>query len=247
MPGLLDRVSMLIRANLNDLIDRAEDPEKVIRQALVDMNNQLIQVKSQVATSIADEQKLYQRWQENRAHAEEWQRKAELAVARERDDLAREALQRANTYRSTTAGFQQQYEEQQKTVEQLKTALGQLQAKIEEAEHKKDLLIARARTAKAQVQIQSTLAGINTTGSNALNSFDRMEEKVLDQESKARALTELQSTSLDAKFAELEEGSEVDDQLTALKAKFGKAPAQLEGSEQQALPQPAKGEPPAKE
>ena len=97
MPGLLDRVSTLVRANLNDLIDRAENPEKVIRQAIIDMNNQLIQVKTQVAASIADEQKLYQRWQENQSLAKEWQRKAELAVSKSADDLAREALQRHNS------------------------------------------------------------------------------------------------------------------------------------------------------
>ncbi|MCL4545678.1 MAG: PspA/IM30 family protein [Chloroflexi bacterium] len=241
MPGLLDRVTMLIRANLNDLIDRAEDPEKVIRQALLDMNNQLIQVKTQVASSIADEQKLYQRWQENQAHADEWQRKAELAVARDRDDLAREALQRANTYRNTSTGFQQQYTEQQQQVEQLKSALSQLTAKIEEAEHKKDLLIARARTAKAQEQIQSTLAGVNTTGSNALSSFERMEEKVLDQEARAKAMTQLQSSTLEGQFAELEAGSQVEDQLTALKGKMGKAPELAPGEQSAALPAPEEG------
>jgi len=235
MPGLLDRVSTLVRANLNDLIDRAENPEKVIRQAIIDMNNQLIQVKTQVAASIADEQKLYQRWQENQALAKEWQRKAELAVAKNADDLAREALQRHNSYQQIADGFSHQYEDQKGQVETLKSALNQLQAKIEEADRKKDLLIARSRSAQAQQRIHDTLAGIGTSGTSAMASFARMEEKVSDQEARAKAATELDSDSLEDRFAALEQGSQVDDQLAALKSKMGKGPELPESSRQPEL------------
>lgn len=225
MPGLLDRVSTLVRANLNDLMDRAENPEKVIKQAIIDMNNQLIQVKTQVAASIADEQKLYQRWQENQSLSQEWQRKAELAVGKGADDLAREALQRHNSYQQIADGFQRQYSDQKGQVETLKAALNQLESKIEEADRKKDLLIARSRSAQAQQRIHDTLSGINTSGGNALNSFNRMEEKVSDQEARAKAAAELDRDSLDDRFAALEQGDAVDQQLAALKAKIGTGPA----------------------
>jgi phage shock protein A len=234
MPGLLDRVSTLVRANLNDLIDRAENPEKVIRQALIDMNNQLIQVKTQVAASIADEQKLYQRWQENQALATDSQRKAELAVSKGRDDLAREALQRQNSYQQISDGFQRQYTDQKGQVETLKAALNQLEAKIQEADRKKDLLIARSRSAQAQQRIHDTLSGINTTG--AMASFSRMEEKVSDQEARAKASIEMDSDSFEDRFAALEQGDAVDQQLAALKAKAGVGPA-LPANATTALPE----------
>ena len=225
MPGLLDRVSTLVRANLNDMIDRAENPEKVIKQAIIDMNNQLIQVKTQVAASIADEQKLYMRYQENGALAVEWQRKAELAVSKGADDLAREALQRHNSYQQIADGFQKQYDDQKSQVESLKAALGQLEGKIEEAERKKDLLIARSRSAQAQQRIHDTLAGVSTSGSSAMASFQRMEEKVMDQEARAKAAAELDHDTTEDRFAALEQGDEVDQQLAALKAKMGRGPA----------------------
>jgi phage shock protein A len=234
MPGLLDRVSTLVRANLNDLIDRAENPEKVIRQAIIDMNNQLIQVKTQVAASIADEQKLYQRWQENQALAQDSHRKAELAVSKGRDDLAREALQRQNSYQQISDGFQKQYTDQKGQVETLKAALSQLEAKIQEADRKKDLLIARSHTAQAQQRIHDTLSGINTTG--AMASFSRMEEKVSDQEARAKASAELDTDSFEDRFAALEQGDAVDTQLAALKAKLGTGPA-LPANPNAALPE----------
>src|ERR671930_982827 len=114
--GMLDRVSTLLRANINDLIDRAEDPEKVVKQLIVDMNNQLLQVKTQVAASIADEKMLYQRYQDNEAKAVDWQQRAELAVEKGQDDLAREALSRRNAFQQTAEGFREQYESQAQSV-----------------------------------------------------------------------------------------------------------------------------------
>ena len=160
--AILDRVGTLVRANISDLLDRAEDPEKMIKQLLQDMENQLIQVKTQVAASIADEQRLKERWQHNQQQADEWQRKAELAVQKGQDDLAKEALARRNTFSQTAAGFKEQYEEQAKQVEQLKDALDKLESKIQEARTKKDLLIARSRRAQATQQINHTMARADT-------------------------------------------------------------------------------------
>lgn len=223
MPGLLDRVSMLVRANLNDLIDRSEDPEKMIKQAIIDMNNQMIQVRTQVAASIADEQKLYTRYMENQERSTEWQRKAELAVTKDEDDLAREALTRRNSYQQIADGFKTQYDEQQKQVELLKSALDKLRAKIEEAERKKDLLLARSRSARAQQAINDTLSGIGKN--RAFESFDRMEEKVADQEARAKAAEQLSHDSLEDRFAALEAGSAADDDLNKLKQQMGRLEA----------------------
>ena len=213
--GLLDRVSTLVRANLNDLLDRAEDPEKVIKQLLIDMNNQLIQVKTQVAAAIADEKRLQARYEEAQRTADDWQRKAELAIDKGEDELAKQALQRRNTYAQTAAGLQEQWQAQSASVQMLKDGLRQLQGKIEEAEAKKELLIARSRSAKAQEQMHKTLGGIQSVG--GLSEFERLERKVEEQEARAQAYTDISTDSLDQKFAALESESEVDRQLRELK------------------------------
>jgi phage shock protein A len=215
--GLLDRVSTLLRANLNDVLDRAEDPEKIIRQLLIDMNNQLMQVKTQVAASIADEKRLYQRYEENQQKATEWERKAEVAVDRGADDLAKEALARRNSFKQSSDGFYAQWQEQSQQVAQLKDALRDLERKIAEAEAKKDLLIARQRRAKAETQIRETMAGIGKN--NAATDFARMEERVSQQEARAAAARELDSDTLDSRFAALETDSTLDTDLAALKAR----------------------------
>src|ERR687883_799281 len=206
--GILDRVSTLIRANINDMIDRAEDPEKVVKQLIVDMNNQLLQVKTQVAAAIADEKMLYQRYQDNEAKAADWQRRAELAVEKGQDDLAREALTRRNQFQQTADGFKEQYEQQARQVETLKDALHQLEAKIQEAQTKEELLIARSRRGKAETKIRTTLQGLDQ--SSALANFSRIEEKVAQQEARAAALGELDQDTMEHRFEMLSQESEVD-------------------------------------
>jgi phage shock protein A len=215
--GLLDRVSTLVRSNINDLLDRAEDPEKVIKQLLIDMNNQLVQVKTQVAAAIADEKRLQARYREAQEQADDWQRKAELAVERGDDELAKQALARRNNFAQTSTGFQEQWQAQSVQVQALKDGLRQLEAKIDEATTKRDLLIARSRQAKAQETVHTTLSGIRGTG--ALTDFERMEERVQQQEARAAAYTELSTDTLETKFAALEQESELDRQLRELKAK----------------------------
>jgi phage shock protein A len=231
--ALIDRVSTLLRANVNDMLDRAEDPEKVIRQLLIDMNNQLMQVKTQVAASIADEKRLYQRYQESQQKTDEWERKAELAVDKGDDDLAKGALARRNSAKESADGFYQQWQEQSAQVQQLKDALHQLEQKIQDAEAKRDLLIARSRRAKAETQIRQTLAGIGQT--SATSEFERMEERVSEQEARAKAAAELDTDTLEQRFAALEHDSSLDSDLAALKARkaaqlgAGEGQKQLEG------------------
>ncbi len=227
---IAERISTLVRANINDLIDRAEDPEKVIKQLLMDMNSQLLQSKTQVATAIADEKQLYDRYQHNQAEADDYQHKAELAVEKGDDDLAREALKRRAAFQQTADGFKSQYDEQSRQVEDLKQALEQLEAKIQEAETKKDLLIARSRRAKAETAIRTTLAGMDE--GSALASFERMEQKVDEQEARAAALGEVDSDTVESRFAALESGDQVEQQLAELKAKKAISPAPA----QKALP-----------
>lgn len=217
--GILDRVSTLVRANINDLLSRAEDPERVIRQLILDMNNQLIQLKTQVAASIADERMLLKRYEDNQKKADEWQRKAEIAVEKSNDELAKEALLRKRSFQETADGFKQQWTEQSAQVEQLKDALSQLEAKVAEATTKKDLLIARSRRAKAETTIRRTLANVDAGG--ALSEFERMEEKVDEEEARAKAYADLDQDTLDERFKQLEQEDEVGKELEALKAKVG--------------------------
>jgi len=219
--GLLDRVSTLIRANVNDLVSRAEDPEKVIRQLILDMDNQLVQVKTQVAAAIADERLLQQRYEDNQKHADEWQQKAELAVQKGDDELAKEALTRRRSFQETADGFKEQYTEQHAQVEQLKEALTQLEAKITEAKTKQDLLIARSRRAKTETNIRQTLSGVDSN--NALGEFGRMEERVQEQEARAKAYGELDQDTLETRFRHLEQDDQVSKELEELKAKAGRS------------------------
>lgn len=217
--GMLDRVGTIVRANINDLIDRAEDPEKMIRQLITDMENQLIQVKTQVAASIADEQRLKERWQQNEQLAQEWTRKAELAVQKGQDDLAKEALGRRNTFMQTASGFKEQYESQAQQVEGLKDALDKLESKLQEARTKKDLLIARSRRAAAEQQVYETMSRVDSSG--VMGNFERMEEKVRTKEARAKALSSLDNDTMDERFKQLEDEDSLDAQLREMKAKLG--------------------------
>jgi len=215
--SLLDRVSSLVRANINDMLDRAEDPEKMIKQYLIDMHNQLIQVKTQVAAAMADEQKLYQRYMDAQNQADDWQKKAELAVQKGSDDLAKEALQRRNSFQETADGFKAQYDEQKKEVDILKDSLQKLEGKIQEAETKKDLLIARSHVADTQNLVHATTDRLNDQ--SAFDGFGRMEDKVRQKEAMAQASSELETDPLEDKFAALEKNDDLDRQLAELKAK----------------------------
>jgi phage shock protein A len=223
--GVFDRIRTVLKANINALISKAENPEKMLNQLIIDMNEQLIEAKKQVAMSIADEKKLERQTLENKSQADEWERKAVLAVKAGKDDLAKEALLRKQEYAGYSAQFQKEYESQHDSVEQLKDALRQLQAKIEEASRKKNLLIARAKRAEAQKQIQQTMGSLSAGSS--FDTFDRMTAKVDQLEAEAEAAKELTSVSADQKledkFKELESSETNADQLLEdLKAKMGK-------------------------
>ncbi|HET6842452.1 MAG TPA: PspA/IM30 family protein [Candidatus Angelobacter sp.] len=220
--ALLERVSTLVRANLNDLIDKAENPEKMIRQVILDMENQLLQVKTQVAIAIADQHLLEKKLKENQEKIAEWERKADFAVGKKQDDLARAAIERSLHYKQLTESFVQQVSDQRLQVETLKTALSKLQQKLEEANSKSDLLIARnrrARTLDKAAEAQAKAGDLNNVG-----TFDRMKQKVMRNEAISQARTELlaeSAGSVDERFAQMEKEEEIDRILNELKAKRG--------------------------
>src|SRR5262249_26841285 len=157
------RLGQLIKSNLNDLISKAEDPEKMLNQVLVDMKNQLVEAKKQVAVAIGDEKRLKKQLDDQAAQSREWERKAMLAVQAGDDTLAREALVRQKEHEDLSLQFEKQWHMQKDAVEKLKTQLHSLNNKIEEAKRKKNLLVARAKRAEAQKTIQQTMAGISDT------------------------------------------------------------------------------------
>ena len=219
--GLLERVSTLVRANLNDLIDKAEDPQKVIKQVILDMQNQLLQVKTQVAISIADQHLLEKKQKENEDKVAEWTHKAELAVGKRQDDLARAALERVISYRQLVESFSQQVADQKAQVDNLKSALGKLDQKLAQAQSRSDVLIAQHRRARALGKASDAQLAIGDNSKIA--SFERMKEKVIHGEAVSQAKSEMVVDSLDDRFAALEKEEEIERLLTELKSREGAA------------------------
>ena len=215
--ALLERVATLIRANLNDLVERAENPELMLKQVILDMQNQFIQVKTQVAIALADLHLLEKKRQENVKLEEDWMRKAQLAVSRGDDRLARAALERAMSYKQFSESFVEQIEDQKSQVEVLKDALNALARKLQEAQGKAGVLIAQrrrtravGRAAKAQQQVSSN----NMTG-----VFQRMSNKVMREEAETQATIELNGEDIERSFEKLEREEEIERMLQELKRK----------------------------
>jgi len=224
--GIFARLATLIKSNLNDLISRSEDPEKMLNQVVIDMANQLIEAKKQVAVSIADEKRLAKQAEQEDANAAEWERRAMLAIKAGDDGLAKEALARKKEHETLAGTLKDQLQKQKNAVEQLKTALRMLNNKIEEAKRKKNVLIARKKRAEAQRAIQETMSGMNNV--SAFETFDRMSAKIDEIEAQAEASTEIAEQytgdTLAEKFGKLEQTAGADDDLLALKRKMGVAP-----------------------
>ncbi len=217
--ALLERVSTLVRANLNDLMDKAEDPEKMIKQVILDMQNQLLQVKTQVAIAIADQHVLEAKGRENEEKTAEWVRKAELAVDRKQDDLARAALERSVSYRQMAANFAQQVADQTQQVEVLKDALRKLEQKLAEAQAKKDVLIAQHRRARAASKAHD--ARFATSDHSTAATFERMQDKVRHSEAVSQAKAEIFKDDVEEQLSALEKQDQIEKMLAEMKAKRG--------------------------
>ena len=227
--GIFDRLSTMVRSNINDLISRAENPEKMLNQLIVDMKTQLAKAKQQVASAIADEKKLQADAEAMKKQAEDWERRAMLAVQEGRDDMAKQALGR---YNEQLQGAQQLHEtwlRHKAETDALKLSLRQLNDKIEEAKRKKNILVARAKRAEAQQRIQETMSGMSDR--SAFESFERMTEKIEASERRALAAAELNEEvsgdRLVQQFEQLAYKGSSDQQLLELKQRMGLiAPAQ---------------------
>jgi phage shock protein A len=235
--AIFSRLGTLLKSNVNDAISKAEDPEKMLNQMLLDMQQQMVEAKKQVAVAIADEKRLQKQFEQEKTLAVDWEKKAMLAIKAGNDELAKQALLRKTEHEKLAIGYEQQWAAQKASVDQLKGALQTLNTKIEEAKRKKNLLVARAKRAEAQKTIAETLDGISST--SAFDTMSRMEERISKKEAEAQATYELaEATSgddLQKKFDALQT-VEADDALAALKAKMGVAPAaQAEPAQQESV------------
>jgi phage shock protein A len=226
--GIFQRLKTLIQSNVNSAINKAENPEKMLNQLLIDMNDQLIESKKAVAMAIADEKKLQRETLNQQNLAKDWENKAMLAVKAGDDELAKEALLRKQEYDNNFMQFKQQWDAQKQSVDSLKNALRELQNKIEEAQRKKNLLIARAKRAEAQKKIQETISSVSGNRSS-FEAFERMSNRVDQIEAEAEAARELEDLnvdrSLEKRFAELENSSSsADSLLLELKSKMKALP-----------------------
>ena len=245
--NLLERVLTLLRANLNSVVEKSEDPEKSLRQLQLDMHNQLVQVKTQVATAIAQSRKLQVRSKERKAEAETWMGKAEQAIRQNNDAAARDALTHYNDYMKQAQRYEQQQQDQEQLVTTMRSALRQLQAKIAEVETTIDLLVTRKRNAVLQ---QRVFDALGKTGSQKdKERASRAQDAVIEAEARARAMAELHKRDLDVQLDQLSEEQIVEQQLNDLKARTTSSketPLLDEGNPHLSpliSPQPQNGEP----
>lgn len=224
--GIFQKVSTLFKSNINDLIARAENPEKMLNQIILDMRDQLAKAKREVAAAIADERKLRAQLDDEIKQTRDWEHRAMLAVKEGRDDLAKQALIRQQEHAQRAATLDQTWTSQAQETEKLKGSLRQLNDKIEEAKRKRNLLIAKQKRAQAQRRIHETMSGLSDT--SAFEAFNRMAEKIEETERRSLAHAEvaeaLSGDTLEQDFLRLEAGggdADVEDRLLALKAEMG--------------------------
>jgi phage shock protein A len=215
--ALLERVSTLLRANLNDLVEKAEDPERMLKQIVLDMENQLMQVKTQVAIAVADEHLLEKKRAEHEQQAADWRRKAELAVDKGRDDLARAALERALSHDQLVAGFAAQKEDQKHEADTLREALRKLEQKLGETRAHCEMLVAEHRRAKVVGRATKARQVIGSTQESTLN---RMKSKVHVKVAENAAASEvLTPESLEDSFRALESSDKIEILLNEIKSR----------------------------
>ncbi len=226
--GLIDRIKRVIRANTNNLVSNAEDPEKVLEQTVAEMQDDLVQLRQAVASAIATQKRTERQASQAESTAQEWYNRAQLALNQGNEILAKEALTKRKFYQETAAALKAQMGEQSNVVNRIKKDMQTLEIKIGELKTKKDMYIARARSATASQRLNEMLGGVNTTSS--LNAFEQMEEKVLQLEAQSEAIAELGTDDLQKQFNSLGAASDVDAELAAMKAQLPSSnpnPAQL--------------------
>jgi len=220
--GIMDRISRLLRANVNDMLDRAEDPESTLDQILRDMETNIGQARTQVASMIAQEKELQADLKEVQELSGEWQSKAQRAVEAGKDDLAREALRRKKDNDDSAALYEQQLSTQTQTLDRMKSQLTALESKYQSALSQRDVLISRQRRAQSQKKVADAVSQFSPSDPSA--DLDRIERKIRGTEARAEATIEMHDDSLDTQFAELDYDTDVEDELAQLKASVGKTP-----------------------
>ncbi|KAM0042182.1 hypothetical protein Hdeb2414_s0011g00375111 [Helianthus debilis subsp. tardiflorus] len=212
--NLFDRFSRVVKSYASALISTFEDPEKILEQAVTEMNDDLIKMRQATAQVLASQKRLENKYKAAEQASEDWYKRAQLALSKGDEDLAREALKRRKSYADNAASLKTQLEQQKGVVDNLVNNTRLLESKIQEAKSKKDTLKARAQSAKTATKVNEMLGNVNT--SSALSAFEKMEEKVMSMEFQSEALNQLTTDDLDGKFAMLESSS-VDDDLASLK------------------------------
>ncbi|KAL5781222.1 hypothetical protein ACOSP7_006251 [Xanthoceras sorbifolium] len=212
--NLFDRFARVIKSYANSVLSSFEDPEKILEQTVLEMNDDLIKMRQATAQVLASQKRLDNKYKAAQQSSEDWYRKAQLALQKGEEDLAREALKRRKSYADNANALKAQLDQQKNVVENLVSNTRLLESKIQEAKSKKDVLKARAQSAKTATKVSEMLGNVNT--SSALSAFEKMEEKVMTMESQAEALNQLTTDDLEGKFALLESSS-VDDDLANLK------------------------------
>nr|KJB29939.1 hypothetical protein B456_005G124600 [Gossypium raimondii] len=212
--NLFDRFARVVKSYANALLSSVEDPEKILEQAVIEMNDDLVKMRQATAQVLASQKRLENKYKAAQQASEDWYRKAQLALQKGEEDLAREALKRRKSYADNASSLKAQLDQQKSVVENLVSNTRLLESKIQEAKSKKDTLKARAQTARTATKVNEMVGNVNT--SNALSAFEKMEEKVMAMESEAEALGQLTTDDLEGKFALLESTS-VDDDLANLK------------------------------
>ncbi|MGQ9483047.1 MULTISPECIES: PspA/IM30 family protein [Chloroflexus] len=217
--SILGRIKDLISANINAMLDKAEDPEKMANEYLRQLTNELYEARTGVAQAMADETRLEQRRIAAEGEAEQWQIKAERALRAGDEALAKAALARKVQAQKLAEQYRAQEKAQEEQVEALQQALIDLETRIAEVKARKELIIAKKNRAQTQEALQRTAASIGRV--SALDKLDQLEEKVDDRLARAEAMAKLEGDSLEARFRNLEKETEVDSELAELKRKLG--------------------------
>lgn len=217
--SIFTRVRDLLSANVNAMLDSAEDPEKMANEYLRQLNNELFEAKTSVAASMADATRLNRQEAEYNAQTEEWSRKAEAALRAGNEELARAALARKVQASKLAEQYTQQSDQQEQQVEQLQQALVQLETRISETKAKRDLIIAKKNRAQTQEAVQRTVRGLNNV--NALDKLDQLDQRLDERLDRADAMAKLEGGTLESKFRDIERDQEVDSELAELKRKLG--------------------------
>ena len=218
--GIFSRFTDIINSNINNLLDKAEDPAKMVRLIIQEMEDTLVEVRSSSAKTLADKKELTRQVTRFEDEAQQWQEKTELALSKNRDDLARAALLEKKKSTENSKSLVEELIHVEEHISKLQDEVAQLQEKLADAKARQKAIIMREKTVTSRLKVKQNIDS-NKVG-DALTRFDRYERKIDDIEAQVESY-ELGSKSLSDEIAELESNQKVDDELASLKAKMKKS------------------------